>query len=94
MRMIPYPALGERLYEARLSSGLLVRVVPKPGFAKTYAFLAVDYGSIDSTFAVDGNSQPLNIQDNVRNIFSDTRNYRKFMQNAVNFYCRYGAALQ
>ena len=54
MRMIPYPALGERLYEARLSSGLLVRVVPKPGFAKTYAFLAVDYGSIDSTFAVDG----------------------------------------
>lgn len=54
MRMIPYPALGERVYEARLSSGLLVRVVAKPGFAKTYSFLAVDYGSIDSAFAVDG----------------------------------------
>ena len=50
----PYPHLGERVYEARLSGGLLARVVPKPGFAKTYAFLAVDYGSIDTRFSVDG----------------------------------------
>lgn len=50
----PYPHLGERVYEARLSNGLLARVVPKPGFAKTYAFLAVDYGSIDTRFSVNG----------------------------------------
>ena len=50
----PYPHLGERVYEARLSNGLLTRVVPKPGFAKAYAFLAVDYGSIDTRFSING----------------------------------------
>ncbi len=50
----PYPDLGERVYEARLSNGLLTRVVPKAGFAKTYAFLAVNYGSIDTKFTVGG----------------------------------------
>ena len=42
----PYPHLGETVYEAKLSNGLLSRVVKKPGFAKAYAFLAVDYGSM------------------------------------------------
>ena len=46
-----YPDLGETVFEHRLGNGLLVRVVPKPGFAKSYAFLAVDYGSMDTSFA-------------------------------------------
>ncbi|MGN0980077.1 MAG: EF-P 5-aminopentanol modification-associated protein YfmH [Candidatus Avoscillospira sp.] len=49
-----YPNLGERVYEATLPNGLLVRVVPKPGFAKTYGFLAVNYGSIDTSFTRNG----------------------------------------
>ncbi len=49
-----YPDLGEMIYEARLSNGLLVRVVPKKGFSKTHCFLAVNYGSIDQTFSVCG----------------------------------------
>ena len=54
MNQTDFPRLGERLYEDRLPCGLLVRVVPKPGFAKTYAFLAVDYGSIDTAFTANG----------------------------------------
>ena len=50
----PYPHLGETVYEAKLSNGLLSRVVTKPGFAKTYAFLAVDYGSMDTAFSKNG----------------------------------------
>ena len=50
----PYPRLGETVYEAKLNNGLLVRVVTKPGFAKSYAFLAVDYGSIDTKFSKNG----------------------------------------
>ena len=50
----PYPNLGETVYEAKLSNGLLSRVVTKPGFAKTYAFLAVDYGSMDTAFSKKG----------------------------------------
>jgi len=38
-----------------LTAGLLLsRVVKKPGFAKAYAFLAVDYGSMDTTFVKNG----------------------------------------
>ena len=49
-----YPALGERVYEAALPNGLLLRVVPKADFARTYGFLAVNYGSIDTHFTRDG----------------------------------------
>ena len=49
-----YPNLGETLYEKRLDNGLLVRVVQKPGFSKAHAFLAVDYGSIDTKFSKNG----------------------------------------
>ena len=54
MTVKQYPRLGETVHEARLSNGLLARVVRKPGFAKTYAFLAVNYGSMDTKFAKDG----------------------------------------
>ncbi len=50
----PYPNLGETVYEASLPNGLLCRVVVKKGFAKTHAFYAVNYGSIDQNFALDG----------------------------------------
>lgn len=49
-----YPNLGERVFESRLTNGLLVRVVIKPGFTKAHAFLAVDYGSMDTSFSVNG----------------------------------------
>jgi len=49
-----YQKLGETVYEKRLDNGLLIRVVPKAGFAKKHAFLAVDYGSMDTSFSVDG----------------------------------------
>lgn len=49
-----FPQLGEHYFEERLSNGLLVRVIEKPGFAKRYAFIATDYGSIDAEFLLDG----------------------------------------
>lgn len=54
MIMKPYPQLGERVYEQTLPNGLLIRVVPKDGFAKTHAFMAVNYGSIDTQFSLNG----------------------------------------
>lgn len=49
-----FPAVDERYFEERLENGLLVRVIEKPGFAKKYAFAAVDFGSNDTKFAFDG----------------------------------------
>ena len=45
-----YSNLGETVVEERLSNGLLVRIVKKPGFSKAHAFLAVNYGSMDTKF--------------------------------------------
>ena len=49
-----FPKLGEHYFEERLPNGLLVRVMEKPGFAKRYAFVAADYGSIDAEFFLNG----------------------------------------
>ncbi len=54
MREVSFPAADERFFEEVLSCGLRVRVVPKPGFARKYAFLALNYGSIDTEFTLDG----------------------------------------
>ena len=54
--MIPieYPRIGEKLYRGQLDNGLRICVIPKPGFARKYAFFAVNYGSIDTAFTLDG----------------------------------------
>ena len=49
-----FPKLAEHYFEQRLANGLLVRVIEKPGFAKRYAFVATDYGSIDAEFILNG----------------------------------------
>ena len=49
-----YPPIGESLYETRLPNGLRIRIVPKKDFAKKLAFLAVDFGSVDTHFILDG----------------------------------------
>lgn len=46
--------LGERVYEDTLPNGLRIKVVPKRGFARSYAFFATNYGSMDTRFQLDG----------------------------------------
>ncbi len=49
-----YPHLSERILEHILPNGLVVRVIPKAGFARKYAFFAANYGSIDTSFHFRG----------------------------------------
>jgi len=49
-----YAGVGETVFSERLPSGLELRVVPKPGFAKKHAFLAVNYGGADIRSVQDG----------------------------------------
>lgn len=57
MQTIPFARLKETLYHERLSNGLNVYVLPKPGFHKLYATFATKYGSIDNHFQVEGKSE-------------------------------------
>ena len=54
MKQRIFSRLGESIYEGRLDNGLRVRVVPKAGFARKLAFLAVDFGSVDTHFTLNG----------------------------------------
>lgn len=54
MKQRNFSQWGESLYEARLENGLRVRVVPKAGFSGKMAFLAVNFGSIDTHFTLNG----------------------------------------
>jgi predicted Zn-dependent peptidase len=54
MGVIPYPKLNETLHVRKLSNGLNVFVLPKPGFQKTYATFSTHYGSIDNDFQQEG----------------------------------------
>lgn len=49
-----YPALDETAYRETLPNGLRVCVVPRPGFRKKLAYFATDFGSIHTTFRLDG----------------------------------------
>lgn len=49
-----YQQLGEAVRRQRLPNGLEVCVVPKPEYAKKYAFFAVRYGGMDTRFSLQG----------------------------------------
>ncbi len=49
-----YERIGESVYRETLPNGLQVCVVPKPGYAKKYAFFATRYGGMDVRFQLDG----------------------------------------
>lgn len=52
--MKTYPTIGETLHEFVHASGLRVYVLPKPGFGKSFAIYATDFGSVNNAFTSDG----------------------------------------
>ena len=57
MTRIDYPELDETLYQEILPNGLTVCVVPRKGFTKRLAYFVTDYGSIHTTYMLDGKKQ-------------------------------------
>lgn len=54
MKRLEFPRIGGVIYEDTLPNGLRIRFMPKPGFSKMYALFATDYGSMDTSFVLDG----------------------------------------
>ena len=54
LRELRCERLDESFFDAELPCGLRLRVVPRPGFQRRYAAVAVDFGSIDQEFVVPG----------------------------------------
>lgn len=54
MRVSYYDQFDETVYSEVLDNGLLVKILPKRGFHKTYALFKTNYGSIDNHFCRQG----------------------------------------
>ena len=54
MKKTYYPRLDETLCKKVLDNGLTVMVVPKPGFSRKIAYFLTKYGSIHTSFTLDG----------------------------------------
>lgn len=49
-----YMKLDEDQWSTTLANGLRIYYYPKPGFSKTFAVLATNFGSVDESFTLDG----------------------------------------
>lgn len=49
-----YERIGESVHSTVLPNGLEIRVVPRPGYARKYAFFATRYGGMDTRFQLNG----------------------------------------
>ncbi|HBL63915.1 MAG TPA: insulinase family protein, partial [Oscillibacter sp.] len=47
MKTTVYPRIGEKVLWETLPNGLPVCVVPKPGYARRFAFFTTRYGGMD-----------------------------------------------
>ncbi|OUN06558.1 peptidase M16 [Flavonifractor sp. An92] len=54
MEQKQYTRVGESLWQEKLDNGLTVFVNPRPGFQKSFAFFATNYGGMDMRFSLDG----------------------------------------
>ena len=54
MKQSFYERIGESVYRETLPNGLQICIVPKPDYAKSYAFFATRYGGMDTRFRLDG----------------------------------------
>ena len=54
MKTLTYPRIGEKTIWETLPNGLPVCVVPKPGYARKFAFFTTRYGGMDMRFQLDG----------------------------------------
>lgn len=89
MKYLEFPSIGESCYEERLANGLLVRVVPKKDFARKYAFIAVNFGSVDTSFTVGG--QKHRVPDGIAH-YLEHKMFDLPDENAMNLFAAQGGS--
>ena len=86
MKEFFYERIGEEVCRERLTNGLEVCVVPKPGYAKKYAFFSTRYGGMDIRFLLDGKwlDTPAGIAHYLEHKMFDTREGNALQELAKN----------
>ena len=74
------------MYHQVLDNGLHIFVVPKPGFQKSYAFFATNYGGMDMKFKLDGQDMdtPAGVAHYLEHKMFDTKEGNALQELAAN----------
>ena len=65
MEIINNDILNEKLYKKEYANGLRAYIMPKPGYQKTYAMFATNFGSIDDKFIHPETGETVEVPDGV-----------------------------
>lgn len=86
MRERVFNRVGETLYTEILGNGLSIYTIPKPGFSKSYAFFATNYGGADRRFKYGGTwiNTPAGIAHFLEHKLFDTETGNALMDLASN----------
>ncbi len=90
MSYLEYPHLGEALHQMQLPNGLRIRIVPKKDFAQKTAFLAIDFGSIDTHFILEG--KEYRVPDGIAH-YLEHKMFDLPEENATNRFAELGASV-
>ncbi|MGE0712920.1 MAG: M16 family metallopeptidase [Planctomycetota bacterium] len=83
--------IDERVHEGVTDAGLRVRVIPKPGYLKSFAVLVADYGSIDTDFEPAGGGPAVHGPAGVAH-FLEHKLFQTEDGDAFSLFARYGAS--
>lgn len=89
MKKINYPLFNAELTRTKLDNGMVVNLLPRHMFHKTYAILTVDYGSVDDTFR-DENGKMRKVPAGIAH-FLEHKMFEKKDHDAFDLFSRYGA---
>lgn len=86
MEKLDFPRIGERMCHQVLDNGLHVFVALKPGFQKSYAFFAANYGGMDMKFKLDGQDMdtPAGVAHYLEHKMFDTKEGNALQELAAN----------
>ena len=84
--------LNETLYRGRHKSGLMVYVLPREGFSKSYASFAARVGSVDNEFIAPGDTEPTKIPDGVAHFLEHKLFEQPDGSNSFDQYSKTGAS--
>ncbi|MCH3922419.1 EF-P 5-aminopentanol modification-associated protein YfmH [Limosilactobacillus sp.] len=90
MDQYTYQEFNRTIYRQRLANGLLVQLLPMPGFHKTYATFSTDFGSIDNQFIPYHEEEAVTVPDGVAH-FLEHKMFEKADHDAFDLFGKLGA---
>ncbi len=85
-----YQEFNRTIYRQRLANGLLVQLLPMPGFHKTYAAFSANFGSIDNQFIPYHEKTAVRVPDGVAH-FLEHKMFEKADHDAFDLFGELGA---